>query len=210
MVMIQLGTRETSDRSVERYECDRVECQAALAPGDVAKPAHWPKVPALCRLRRQTRGARLSVSTSSTRPEKAGIGRGSRWWGILPGDVVRLEWPERNITELYMRVRGADYGKIGQGEITVNLMEDIFSLNKIRAYVPPVSQAPTVSENPRDIDSFLGINYPAHWLSIAGLGNASDYDETEENRQLTEQGTVATARCSHEQRLSLNIYMLSS
>jgi hypothetical protein len=102
-----------------------------------------------------------------------------RWWGILPGDVVRLEWPERQITDLYMRVRGADYGKIGSGEITVNLMEDIFSLNKVRAYVPPVSQAPSVSEVPRDIDNSLVINYPAHWVSRAGLGNPSDYDSTE-------------------------------
>ena len=40
--------------------------------------------------------------------------------------------------------------------------------------------------------------------------NCTHTSETEENRQLTEQGTVATARCSHEQGLSLNIYMLSS
>ena len=102
-----------------------------------------------------------------------------RWWGILPGDVIRLEWPERNLTDLYMRVRGVDYGKIGQGEITVNLMEDIFSLNKIRAYVPPASQAPVVSEAPRDIDNSLVVTYPAHWVSRAGLGNPSDYDTTE-------------------------------
>ena len=102
-----------------------------------------------------------------------------RWWGILPGDVVRLEWPERNITGLYMRVRGADYGKIGSGEITVNLKEDIISLNKVRAYVPPASQAPSVSEAPRDIDNALLINYPAHWISVASLGNPSDYDSTE-------------------------------
>ena len=102
-----------------------------------------------------------------------------RWWGILPGDVVRLEWPERELTNLFMRVRSVDYGKIGQGEITVSLMEDIFSLGKVRAYVPPGSQAPSVSETPRDIDNTLVLTYPAHWVAQSGLGNASAFDDTE-------------------------------
>ena len=101
------------------------------------------------------------------------------FWGVVPGDVVKLNWPERRLADIFMRVHDVNYGKPGDSKIQVQLVEDIYALNRIRAYVPPVSQAPILSEPPRDVDNAVVLTYPAFWLPQADLGNVGDYDTSE-------------------------------
>jgi hypothetical protein len=49
-------------------------------------------------------------------------------WNLKPGSVLRVTWPEYDLENLIMRVVEIDYGKIGSPEITVSLLQDIFSL----------------------------------------------------------------------------------
>jgi hypothetical protein len=49
-------------------------------------------------------------------------------WNWAPGDVVRLTWPEYQISGLVMRVGTIDYGRPGEPRIRINLIEDIFYL----------------------------------------------------------------------------------
>lgn len=47
---------------------------------------------------------------------------------IVPGDVLKLSWPEYNISELPMRVMEVLQGSSQSGKITLKLQEDIFGL----------------------------------------------------------------------------------
>lgn len=49
---------------------------------------------------------------------------------IIPGEVVRLVWPERGISAMACRVMDVDYGKPGSGQILLTLVEDIFGLEE--------------------------------------------------------------------------------
>jgi hypothetical protein len=48
-------------------------------------------------------------------------------WKVVPGDVVKLSWPEHGISEAIMRVGPVDYGRPGEPTIKVQLLQDIFS-----------------------------------------------------------------------------------
>jgi hypothetical protein len=49
------------------------------------------------------------------------------FWDLLPGDVVKLTWPEYGIDTLIMRVGPVDYGKPGDAKVKASLVEDIFA-----------------------------------------------------------------------------------
>lgn len=57
-------------------------------------------------------------------------------WDLLPGEVVKVDWPEYDLEDLVMRVGTVDYGKLGDPVIKATLIEDIFSLEH------PTSDAP--------------------------------------------------------------------
>lgn len=72
-------------------------------------------------------------------------------YGLLPGDVVKLTSQPLGITDLPMRVRNPNYGDLLDGEITLNLTQDIFSAGPGIFADPP----PTSSEPPSfDLDAF--------------------------------------------------------
>lgn len=60
------------------------------------------------------------------------------FWDILPGEVVKVDWPEKNLSGLVMRViPPVGYGKRGDPGISVTLVEDVFSLERGADVVPP-------------------------------------------------------------------------
>ena len=79
--------------------------------------------------------------------------RGS--WDMIPGQVFRLEWPELKIHDLVLRVGSISYGTLEDGTITIEAVEDVFSLDAADGltgdndivFVPPdlQPQSPTVS-----------------------------------------------------------------
>lgn len=58
-------------------------------------------------------------------------------WDLVPGDVVRITWPEYGINELVMRVGPVDYGRPGEPRVRASLIEDVFFLPEESFFVPP-------------------------------------------------------------------------
>lgn len=69
-------------------------------------------------------------------------------WALLPGQVVRVNWPRYRLTNVVCRVVKIGYGRAGQPKITVSLMEDIFSVSKPAAVAPPTSGWAGAAEDP--------------------------------------------------------------
>lgn len=51
------------------------------------------------------------------------------FWDTVPGDVVKLVWPQYGINGAVFRVVTADYGDLTNGEIKAVLVEDVFGLD---------------------------------------------------------------------------------
>lgn len=49
-------------------------------------------------------------------------------WHVLPGDVIALEWPLYGFDRLAMRVSNVNYGKPGDSQVRLSLIEDVFAL----------------------------------------------------------------------------------
>lgn len=58
-------------------------------------------------------------------------------WDVLPGEVVKLTWPEKGLNAVPMRVGTVDYGRPGDPSINVSLLEDIFSYATTDYTTPP-------------------------------------------------------------------------
>lgn len=72
-------------------------------------------------------------------------------WNNLPGDVVKVNYPEHGMSGVAVRLMKINYGKPGDEKIKIDAIEDIFSLN-IGAYtVPPDSGWVDPSELPTAI-----------------------------------------------------------
>jgi hypothetical protein len=60
-------------------------------------------------------------------------------WKMVPGDVVKVSWPEHGVTDLVMRVGGVRYGKPGDPRVRVNLLEDVFAMPENPYVTPPTT-----------------------------------------------------------------------
>lgn len=49
-------------------------------------------------------------------------------YNVLPGDAIRFSWPKLGIDEVVLRVLRLDYGDLSNGIISLEAVEDIFSL----------------------------------------------------------------------------------
>lgn len=95
-------------------------------------------------------------------------------WNKVPGDVVKVTWPEHGISQIVFRVEDVNYGSADSSRIRLTLMEDIFALENSE-YVsassslwinPNVPPAPLTRFNIQTIPAFLmsrelGLNSPA-------------------------------------------------
>ncbi len=71
--------------------------------------------------------AQRDLNTASALLATATVTVNRTLWRVLPGDVVRLQWPRGDIIEdTIMRVGGIDYGRPGDSGITFDLVEDVF------------------------------------------------------------------------------------
>ena len=86
-------------------------------------------------------------------------------WNLKPGSVVRLTWPEYGIANLVMRVTNIDYGKVGSPSITVNLLEDIFSLEDAAYQTPPATGFTSGAQPPTPMDHVRVITAPAYFAA---------------------------------------------
>lgn len=61
-------------------------------------------------------------------------------WDLVPGEVVKVTWPEYGLNELIMRVGTVDYGRPGEPRVRATLIEDIFFMPSDSYFVPPTSE----------------------------------------------------------------------
>lgn len=93
-------------------------------------------------------------------------------WDIVPGDVVKLTWPEYGIDQLVMRVGPVDYGKPGDPAIKVSLAEDVFGLDQGEFSAPPNSEWDDPREEASPIDYYELLTLP-YWTVAQVLGASS-------------------------------------
>jgi hypothetical protein len=95
-------------------------------------------------------------------------------WDLVPGDVVKLNWPEYGIEQIVMRVGPVDYGAPGGSKIKVSLAEDVFGLDAGDFTDPPDSEWEDPAEDPSAIDHHQVLSLP-YWtvVQVLGAGAAS-------------------------------------
>lgn len=60
-------------------------------------------------------------------------------WAIKPADVFVLHWPELGIESVVMRVNSVRYGGIRDNTVSIEAVEDIFSISDVAYVQPPPS-----------------------------------------------------------------------
>jgi hypothetical protein len=109
---------------------------------------------------------------------------------VLPGDVIKVNLPDLNITNRAMRVMDVDYGQLADGAIKLTLMEDVFA-NNIGGYT--VNPLPWPSYFLLPIWDRLALESP-YWL----------------NRQLADQSLTSSAENRLMLALAANRYDVSA
>ncbi|PZQ95186.1 MAG: hypothetical protein DI533_20255 [Cereibacter sphaeroides] len=90
-------------------------------------------------------------------------------WDLLPGDCIKVTWPEDGIENVVCRIGKVDYGRPGDMTVKVSLVEDIFSLEKAAYTAPPTTgwQNPDRDPEPMAYRQYFTMPYPA--MVAAGL-----------------------------------------
>lgn len=118
--------------------------------------------------------AARDLRTASTPLASCEVELDRKAWDLLPGDVVKVSWPEHGLNAVPMRVGPVNYGKPGDPKITASLIEDIFSYATTDYSVPPSSEwqdddvtpAPMTNSKVFTVPSFFAANY----LPLVGTG----------------------------------------
>jgi hypothetical protein len=93
-------------------------------------------------------------------------------WDLVPGDVVKLDWPEYGINQIVMRVGPVDYGAPGNSKIKVSLAEDVFGLDAGDFTEPPDSEWEDPAEEPTSIDYYEVLSLP-YWSVVQVVGSGA-------------------------------------
>lgn len=119
-----------------------------------------------------------------------------------PGDVVKLSWPKYEISNLLMRVMDIDYGKPGDREMRVTLLEDIFGLSYAQYLPPAPGEWDDGSRDPEPIDpKFIA-------LPMSLIQNLPLMEVTDDEYPRTVVGILATP--SEDQQLETRSFSLWS
>jgi len=117
---------------------------------------------------RDLRAASMPLATSDVEIDRTA-------WDLIPGEVVKLSWPEKNIAELVVRVGVINYGRPGAGLIKTTLYEDIFSLARAQYLAPPATSWVDPSEDPAPLDYQMILTAPA-FIAASALALTSPSD----------------------------------
>jgi hypothetical protein len=86
-------------------------------------------------------------------------------WATVPGDVIKVVWPEYGLDGVVMRVGQVDYGKPGEQRVRVSLTEDIFSLTTSSYTVPQGTKWVDPSLPPEPFERVQILSSPAFLLA---------------------------------------------
>lgn len=102
-------------------------------------------------------------------------------WDLLPGDVVKVTWPEHGLNGVVMRVGPVDYGNLGNPVIKASLVEDVFSFATAEYEAPTGSAWAEEGADPEPVTYSRVITIPAflaaNYLAEAGLDTTIEYPE---------------------------------
>lgn len=105
-------------------------------------------------------------------------------WDVKSGDVIALTWPQLDISLMPLRVIRVRYGKINDGKITLDCVEDVFGLpttglvgSQGSNWVDPVKDAvPVVNYRLEELTYFeIATGFPVGELIGEGLTAADSY-----------------------------------
>lgn len=81
-------------------------------------------------------------------------------WDIVPGECVKVNWPERGLNDVVFRVVDVDYGMSTDTSVRLNLTEDIFSFTTASYVSPPGTEWVDPSEDPTPLKDYLIFTLP--------------------------------------------------
>lgn len=81
-------------------------------------------------------------------------------WDVIPGEVLKVYWPERGLDHVVFRVVDVDYGLTTDTSVRINLSEDIFAFTTASYVNPPTSEWVDPSEQPRPMKDYLIFTLP--------------------------------------------------
>lgn len=87
-----------------------------------------------------------------------------RKFDLVPGAVVKLNWPEYGITQMAMRVSTVSYGKAGDRSIKASLVEDVFAYANAEFETPPSTAWEDPSTTPTSMDFSRVITAPYYFV----------------------------------------------
>lgn len=118
----------------------------------------------------------LRVASSPLASCEAIVNRSA--WDVVPGSVVKVDWPEHGMAGVVMRVGNVDYGRTSDSAIRVQLAEDVFSLPQANYVSPPSSEWIDPSETPAPMVWSMAFTLPYFWVrTLSEDGVTGNYPE---------------------------------
>lgn len=99
-------------------------------------------------------------------------------WSKTPGSVVKLNFPDRGINNVIIRIGDVDYGADDRAGITVSFTEDIFGLDFANYLAPPSTEWQSPSAAPTPMTHVRPFDMPL--FLIANYSNQSVFDASVE------------------------------
>lgn len=90
------------------------------------------------------------------------------FWDVVPGDVLKLSWPEDGITDMIVRVMRVKSGKPTDRKITLDVVEDVFALEQTAYGNAQGSEWVSQRALPQPLDAETAITAPLPSLVLAG------------------------------------------
>jgi len=120
------------------------------------------------------RVAQRDLNNSSTPLSRIRLKANREAWAEIPGNVIRLSWPDYGIDDVVFRILEVNRGTLQDGTITIDCAEDIFAFptNSYIVDQPPQWTNPTTAPAPAPYRMLIETPY---WDLATGLSPA-DFD----------------------------------
>jgi hypothetical protein len=101
-------------------------------------------------------------------------------WNKVPGDVIKVTWPEHGISQVVFRIEDVNYGSDKNSKIRLVLMEDIFAFDKSAYLSEGASKWISPNQPPETMTRFAIQTIPAFLTSrVLGLNSPADLNYPE-------------------------------
>lgn len=100
-------------------------------------------------------------------------------WDVVPGSVIKLNYPELGIAGVVLRVMKVDWGRPGDSKILISAMEDVFGLPQSAYTLPGGSGWQDQSRLPSDMEYVKVLTLPRFFAARVAdqLTSPVDYPE---------------------------------